>query len=416
MNRRRFLAATGAAALAGCSDVSLRDGLFNDCRGALPAALRDHPLVQSAWQGLDPTRVMDTHCHLVGVGDTGPDTWINPEMDKPWHASRYLQMRFYLNATCVGDRHPVDDAVVERLVEQAREMRPGFRALLLAFDWARKPRKHGENPGEVVISREDSTFRVADAYAARVAGRYPDLFEWAASIHPLDPTAVARLDAAAAGGARAVKWLPSAQLIDPADPRCDPFYARLAQLRLPLITHGGAERAVHSAREELDNPLRLRRPLDAGVRVIVAHCASLGEGKDLDAPGTPLRSNFELFARLMDEPRYRANLAGDISAITQMNRVAVCAALLERTEWHERLLNGSDYPLPGVLPIVSLPALVERGLLAADAAGTLRELRQYNVLLFDFVLKRSLASNGKRFGKAVFETRRWFPGAASTAA
>lgn len=408
MNRRRFLAAAGATALAGCGDVSLRDGLFNECRGALPASLRDHPLVQSAWRGIDPAQVIDTHCHLVGVGDTGPDTWINPEMGEPWHASRYLQMRFYLNATCVGDRRPADEAVVERLVERAREMRPGFRALLLAFDWARNER------GE--ISREDSTFRVADAYAARVAGRYPGLFEWAASIHPLDPTAVARLDAAAAGGARAVKWLPSAQLIDPADPRCDPFYARLAQLRLPLISHGGAERAVHSAREELDNPLRLRRALDAGVRVIVAHCASLGDGKDLDAPGTPLRSNFELFTRLMDEPRYRANLAGDISAITQMNRISVCSALLERVEWHPRLLNGSDYPLPGVLPIVSLPLLVERGLLAAGAADTLRTLREYNVLLFDFVLKRSLASNGKRFGEVVFETRHWFPGAAPTAA
>lgn len=408
MNRRRFLAVAGAATLAGCSDVSLRDGVYNACRGALPPALRDHPLVQAAWQGLDPAQVMDTHCHLVGVGDSGPDTWINPDMEKVWHAGRYLQRYFYLNATCIGDRKPVDDAVVQRLVEQCREMRTGFRALLFAFDWARNDR------GE--IAREDSTFRVADAYAARVAKRYPDIFEWAASIHPFDPTAVARLDDAAAKGARAVKWLPSAQLIDPADPRCDRFYARLAQLRLPLISHGGAERAVHSAREELDNPLRLRRPLDAGVRVIVAHCASLGDGKDLDATGTPLRSNFELFTRLMDEPRYRANLAGDISAITQANRVSVCATLLERTEWHERLLNGSDYPLPGVVPIVSLPLLVERGLLAADAAPTLRELRDHNVLLFDFVLKRSLASNGKRFGKAVFETQRWFPGAARAAA
>lgn len=400
MNRRAFLAGSGALMLAGCSDVSLRDGLTNACLGALPPALRDHPLVQAAWEGLDAAQVVDTHVHLVGVGDTGPDTWINPEMEEIWHPGRYLQRIFYLNATCTGDHRPVDDAVVQRLVEQCREMRPGFRALLLAFDWARNER------GE--IDRTDSTFRVADAYAARVAARHPEHFLWAASIHPLDPAAVARVDDALAKGARAVKWLPSAQLIDPADPRCDPFYARLAQARLPLISHGGDERAVHSAREELDNPLRLRRALDAGVQVVIAHCASLGQGKDLDAPGTPLRGNFDLFARLMDEPRYRANLTGDISAITQMNRVDVCAKVLARTDWHDRLLNGSDYPLPGVIPIVSLPALVERGLLAADTAPVLAELRNHNVLLFDFVLKRSLAHEGKRFGKAVFETRRWF--------
>ena len=37
-----------------------------------------------------------------------------------------------------------------------------------------------------------------------------------------------------------------------------------------------------------------------------------------------------LFAQLMDDARYRANLYGDISAITQGNRMSVVATLLER--------------------------------------------------------------------------------------
>lgn len=404
MNRRRFLAAAAAFGLGGC-ELSLRDGAYNECASGLPASLRDHPLVQSAWQGLDPAQVVDAHCHLVGIGDTTPEVWIHPELTSLLHPSRWLQRHFYFNAACVGDRRPVDTAVVDRLVAQCREMRPGFRALLFAFDWSRDERGAPE--------RERSTFHISDDYTASVAARHPDHFLWAASIHPFDPTAVARLDRAAAGGARAIKWLPSAQAIDPADPRCDPFYARLAQLRLPIITHGGAERAVHGHLEEYDNPLRLRRPLDAGVRVIVAHCASLGDGQDTETPGAPMRSNFELFARLMDEPRYRDLLAGDISAIVQANRMTVCAKLIERTEWHARLVNGSDYPLPGVVPVISLGALADHGLLEADALPILRALRDHNVLLFDFVLKRSLTSHGKRFGAAVFETRRWFPGAAA---
>jgi mannonate dehydratase len=141
--------------------------------------------------------------------------------------------------------------------------------------------------------------------------------------------------------------------------------------------------------------------------VVVAHCASLGMGHDLDR-GTGMLANFDLFARLMDEPRYAGNLAGDISAVTQGNRADVVATLLTRGDWHPRLLNGSDYPLPGVLPLVSLPLLVERGLLDPAAAATLKEIRDHNVLMFDFVLKRSLVNNGAAFARPVFETRPFF--------
>jgi hypothetical protein len=43
-------------------------------------------------------------------------------------------------------------------------------------------------------------------------------------------------------------------------------------------------------REDFGNPLRLRRPLEQGVRVLVAHCASLGSGLDLDADRDRARS------------------------------------------------------------------------------------------------------------------------------
>ena len=177
--------------------------------------------------------------------------------------------------------------------------------------------------------------------------------------------------------------------------------------RLPvpygLITHAGEEQAVVGFGEHLGNPLRLRRPLSAGVRVIVAHCASLGHAEELDAKvKSGQLSNFELFTRLMDEPRYRSNLFGDISAVVQANRVDVIPTLLSRRDWQGRLLNGSDYPLPGVLPLIDLRQLVARGLLQADLVEPLRTLRQHNVLLFDFVLKRSLALRGQRFAPQVW--------------
>ena len=401
MNRRAFLAALGAGALGmtGC-ELSLSDGVWNACAAQMPDRLRTHALVAAAWRGLDPANVWDMHCHVFGNGDSGSGLWFNPALERVWPLQGYLQRLFYLNASCThASPGQADRSVVDRLLNQCEAMPRGFRALLYAFDWAR------DDAGRA--DRDRSTFHVPDEYCATLAATYPQRFAWAASVHPYDPAALDRLDEAAARGARAVKWLPSAQNIDPASSRCDRFYARLAASRLPLITHAGDERAVRGFGEALGNPLRLRRPLDAGVRVVVAHCASLGTGTDLDR-GSGAVANFDLFARLMDDARYAGNLAGDISAVTQGNRVDVVATLLARRDWHSRLLNGSDYPLPGVLPLVSLPLLVERNLLDRGAAAPLAELRDHNVLLFDFVLKRSLVNNGAAFPRAVFETRPYF--------
>ncbi len=407
MNRRAFVGAAvggGMLALAGCG-LTLREGVFNPCRGALPPRLASHPLVVQAWLGIDATRVVDAHCHLFGTGDSGQGAWVNPGLASFAAPAQFAQRLFYLNAGCVHtDPGKADLSVVDRLLNQVAGLAAGTRLLLLAFDWARDPQ------GAPLADR--STFHVPDTYAAAVAARHPRAFEWAASIHPYDPAALDRLDRVLAAGARAVKWLPAAQNIDPASSRCDAFYRKLAALDLPLITHAGDERAVRGHDETLGNPLKLRRALGLGVRVIVAHCASLGEGRDIDqgAAGPPI-ANFALFARLMDEPAHRGRVFGDLSAVTFGNRSEdVLATLLERGDWHARLLNGSDYPLPGVLPLVGLDTLVARGMLAAEAVPVLREIRDHNAILFDFVLKRSLRSARfgatRRFGTEVFETWR----------
>jgi len=181
---------------------------------------------------------------------------------------------------------------------------------------------------------------------------------------------------------------------------------------LPLITHAGLERAVLGPEaHDFGNPLRLRRALDAGVRVVIAHCASMGADRDLDRGGAEVES-FLLFARLMSEQRYEKNLFGDISAMTQVNRAGpALARLIEEQGWHARLLNGSDYPLPGVMPMFSVTDLASLGLLPERAAPVLMEIREHNPLLFDFVVKRSLRSNGKALAPRVFETRRFFESA-----
>ena len=404
MRRRRFIAGlgAGAATLAGACEYWPEDGLENPCLAAeLPAALADGELVRGAWDGLDPDAVWDAHAHLLGLGDSGSGAWVNPDMRSWWRPGQRLRFEFFMNAACVDDAEHVDETYLARLLACANAFPAGSRLVLLAFDYA-----HDEGGSRLP---DLSNMHVPNRYVREVAARHPGRLEWAASIHPYREDCVAALEQAARDGARAVKWLPPAMGMDPASPRCDPFYAALVRLDLPLISHGGRELAVHgAARQDLGNPLRLRRALDHGVRVIVAHCASMGDDVDLDVgPEGPRVSSFDLFARLMDEPRYESLLFGDISAMPQLNRIGPALdTVLERDDWHPRLLNGSDYPLPAVVPLFSVTALVERGYLGDSEAQVVRAIRPHNPLLFDFVLKRNLARGGKRFSNAVFETRR----------
>jgi hypothetical protein len=172
--------------------------------------------------------------------------------------------------------------------------------------------------------------------------------------------------------------------------------------------------AVQGGDQNDGNPLKLRRAMDKGVRVVIAHCASDGHDIDLDqGKDGPRVKSFELFARMMDDPNYAKLLYADISALTQFNRAWALKSVLQHHEWHGRLLNGSDYPLPGVMPLFSAGNMADMGLLDADAVPWLQDVRSHNPLLFDFALKRLLKLDGQGFPASVFETRRFFGSAAS---
>jgi hypothetical protein len=367
--------------------------------------------VKAAWEGLDPAQVWDSHSHLVGSGDSpGSGVYVNPRMESVLHPGQYARRLFFLNAGCAHEaKGSVDEAYVERMHNLVDGMQNGFRMVLFAFE-----RVHDERGAP---DMDVTPFHVPDSYARDVARKHPEYFEWAASIHPYARDCVERVAKAGAEGARAVKWLPSAMGIDPASPRCDAFYEAMRKARLPLIAHAGLERAVLGTdMHDFGNPLRLRRALDAGVRVVVAHCASMGQDRDTDAgPNGPMVDSFLLFERIFKEQRYERLLFGDLSAMTQVNRAGpALARVVQEEAWHSRLLNGSDYPLPGVMPIFSVDYLASLGLIEAAMKPVLSEIRQHNPLLFDFVLKRHLrvgrtkATAGKALSRSVFETRRFF--------
>ena len=391
------LAALFGLALPGWA--GLTDQLGGAFRGAPEDALSPaaSALVARAFAGLGAAPLEDYHAHLVGIGADGTGAAINAEMATWRHPLRRFKAGVFLSATGVRGRAHFDGDYVARLVRLARGFGHPVRIHLLALD--RNYR------GDGTIDEARTEFYVPNERVVSVARQYPDLFVPVISVHPDRPDALAELEKWAGQGVRFVKWLPNAQHIDPADPRHDIFYRKLRELNLTLLTHTGAESAMNgSGAQELGNPLRLRRPLDAGVRVIMAHCASRGRSDDLDHPGDRME-NFDLFLRMMDDPRYRGLLFADISALAQWNRLPrPLLEVLRRPELQERLVNGSDYPMPAVNCTISLRKLEKLGLIAAADRQPLVELYEHNPLLVDYVLKRALRdpASGARLPASMF--------------
>ena len=383
--------------------------LINQAGGAFthrPEELKDRlsqgaaDLVKAAFADVDPARLVDYHTHVAGLGAGGTGNLINLKMRTWRHPFHRAKFAVYLSAAGVDDLGRADEEFAERLVSLVRHIESHGKYRLLAFDKNYRP-DGTENPSK-------TEFYVPNEYVFGLAARHPDLFEPVISVHPYRADASEELGKWAGRGGRMVKWLPNAMGIDPSDAACDPFYAKMKELGLVLLSHGGEEKAVEAKEDQrLGNPLLLRRALDHGVKTVVAHCASLGENEDLDDPGRRRVHNFQLFMRLVEDRRYEGLVFGDISAMTQFNRVGdPLSAVIGREDLHGRLVNGSDYPLPAINLLVRTKPLVRAGYITPEEGASLREIYGFNPLLFDYVLKRCLKLPGtdRRLPASVFQS------------
>jgi predicted TIM-barrel fold metal-dependent hydrolase len=353
-------------------------------------------LLDAAFEDVSPEALLDHHVHIVGVGANGTGTWLHPKMLSWAHPVSRVKALAYLSGADVTDLARADQQYVARLLDLARTAGTG-RLLLLGFDY------RYDRDGNRDL--EHSEFHTPNRYVFNLAAAHPESFIPAISVHPHRADALAALHRWADRGVRFVKWLPNAMGIDASRERHDAYYRTLIERNMVLLTHVGEEQAVEAEEDQrLGNPLLFRRPLDMGVTVVMAHAASLGSNEDLDHPGE-MASNFELFLRLMEEPRYERHLYGEISAMTQVNRLPEpLLVLLERTDLHHRLINGSDYPLPAINVVIQTRALVWYGLLSREERRWLNEIYDYNPLLFDFAVKRTIhhPESGNRFPASVF--------------
>lgn len=349
-------------------------------RKASPAALK---LIAQAYEDLDASRLVDVHTHILALGTSVGDAFVNPKMRSGVNLER-VKFWIYKSASGIRNEENADEEYVARLVRLARSGSRGGKFRILAFD------KHYNPDGTVNLSK--TNMYVPNRYVVELAEKYSDIFLPVISVHPYRPDALRELEKWRRAGVKFVKWLPNAMGMDPSDRRIEPFYRKMKDHGMILLSHAGEEQAVDAEEDQrLGNPLLLRKPLDLGVRVIVAHAASLGTCDDLDGGEGKRASCFELFLRLMEEPNNEKLLFGEISAMLQFNRMpGPFATILKRQDLHSRLVNGSDYPLPTVNALIRTGSLARSGFISPAERDALNEIYDYNPLLFDFVLKRTI--------------------------
>lgn len=371
--------------------------------GLSPDARR---LVDESFRDIPPGAARDYHTHLLTLDTSATGGYVNVEKLTWRRPIARLQTAIYMSAAGIEDLDRADAQYLERLMGLIRSTPNHGKHFLLAFDQHYRP--------DGTVDRERSEFYVPNDYVWEVCQKHPDLFIPVISVHPYRPDALEELDRWGRRGVKLIKWLPNAQGIDASDPRLDPYYAKVREYDMTILTHVGEEQAVKAEEfQRLGNPLLFRRPLDQGTRIIMAHGASLGTDEDLDHLGTGRLPSYQLVLRLLKEPRYDGLLYVDISAITQVNRApAPLLAFLRDETLHRRLVNGSDYPIPAVNILIQLHQLESAGLIAQEDVAPLREIYRANPLLFDFVLKRRLRDprTGRGFPASVFVTGAGLPG------
>jgi predicted TIM-barrel fold metal-dependent hydrolase len=264
---------------------------------------------------------IDAHVHIVGNGSGGTGCWLRV---RGWHRPLAALMLKHIGLPRDAMSGDLDQLYVERLLELVRGSSLGA-VVILAQDLVY------DEQGRVM--EDAGSFYVPNDYVLKLARQHPEFLS-AVSIHPARPDALEELERCLDSGAVMMKCLPNCQNINCADRRFTRFWERMAEAKLPLLAHTGGEHTLPVIRRDFEDPRILTLPLECGVTVIAAHCGTKS--------GLFGREYFHVFA---DMTRRFPNLYGDTSAFNIPIRGRHVPECL-REPLLERIIHGSDYPVP----------------------------------------------------------------------
>jgi len=174
-----------------------------------------------------PDGIVDLHCHIAGIGAGGSGCYVAPQMLNNW------RFKIYLHSFGVSQKELVekgDGLVGDRISALLAQSKYVRQAVVLALDGVVDANGNLDTNRTVVC--------VPDEFVAAVCAQHTNLL-FGASVNPYRPDALARLEWAKAHGAVLVKWIPNIMAIHPDDPKLIPFYKKLVELHLPLLSHTG---------------------------------------------------------------------------------------------------------------------------------------------------------------------------------
>ena len=303
MNRRRFL---------------------NYCSGVitplmLPSIL---PLYENHGSIYPKIPIVDVHVHLIGSSPLN-----GCYVSKRFQKSLAVRLsRLFLDFGKGNTPQEEDKKYVKRLLRLVSDLPDNWRGVLLPMDGIY------DSSGE--LHYNTTLFFISNNYALSIAAKSKKLV-FASSINPYRKDAIFELERVSSLGAVLVKWIPNTMGINPSDDKLTPFYRKMKDLEMTLLTHTGTEHAVGGVVDQtFGNPKHLIGPLEEGVNVIAAHCASGGAD-----------SNGSYFSQFLDMLNKFPNLYGDISGLSLLHKSSSLKHLIKNPHYFERLCYGSDFPL-----------------------------------------------------------------------
>jgi hypothetical protein len=262
------------------------------------------------------------HVHAACLEEPDNGCYISPDLKDSYKFDIYLKS---FGTSKKELQQKGSGLVVQRLQAYIKSSKHTKQVVLLALDGVYDP--NGK------WNKKLTFLKVSNKYIYENIKGKPE-FIFGASVHPNRKNALELLEYWAARGAKLIKWIPSLHRIDPSNELYRPYYQKMKDLGLLLLTHTGDEHAFGDVDDSLADPLNLKLPLEMGVTVIAAHTAIVGE-RDGESNFSRLRRMLLIFP----------NLYADISSATQINHYGAPDLVFRDKEIRHKLLYGSDYPL-----------------------------------------------------------------------